>query len=235
MIKFLSFDSDFFGYKIGSIELGGINKIPDVKKILKDGDIQGYDCLYIELSKSQKEIIRYFQSKGIYPIEERVVLLTEIKYIILKKKNINEITPKVARYVKGLADEVSQVSRFFRDELLRNKAKSLYELWIEKSLYQGFCKKYFIKTKYNAICGVITLKERQGYMYIDLFGVLEKFRKRGIGTLLLQEALDWCYSQNIKTVYVTTQADNTAALSVYKAQGFSIHTKKYYYHCWLQK
>lgn len=46
------------------------------------------------------------------------------------------------------------------------------------------------------------------------------WRMQGIGSALLQTALDHCHGQNVRRITLLTDADNLAAQRLYRAQGF---------------
>lgn len=60
-----------------------------------------------------------------------------------------------------------------------------------------------------------------GEGYIDFIGVDERYRRQGIGRLLLAAALHWMFSfPTVETVALTVSAANTAAVRLYDAFGF---------------
>jgi ribosomal protein S18 acetylase RimI-like enzyme len=60
-----------------------------------------------------------------------------------------------------------------------------------------------------------------GEGYIDFIGVDERYRRQGIGKLLLAAALHWMFSfSTIEKVELTVNATNTAAVRLYDGFGF---------------
>ncbi|WVY89866.1 hypothetical protein V8G54_035380 [Vigna mungo] len=82
---------------------------------------------------------------------------------------------------------------------------------------------------YSDICvGAIAcrLEKKEGggqvRVYIMTLGVLAPYRGLGIGTKLLNHALDLCSKQNISEVYLHVQTNNEDAINFYKKFGFEI-------------
>ncbi|KAL6980166.1 N-terminal methionine N(alpha)-acetyltransferase NatE [Sarracenia purpurea var. burkii] len=81
---------------------------------------------------------------------------------------------------------------------------------------------------YSDICvGAIAcrLEKKEGgavRVYIMTLGVLAPYRGLGIGTMLLNHALDLCSKQNIGEIYLHVQTNNEDAINFYKKFGFEI-------------
>ena len=50
---------------------------------------------------------------------------------------------------------------------------------------------------------------------IEWIGVMEKFRKKKIGTKLLNELIEYAKTKKVRKIYVDTAVDNIAAISYY--------------------
>lgn len=88
-------------------------------------------------------------------------------------------------------------------------------------------------------------KENAGgrVVYIMTITVLKAYRRYGIGSQLLEQALKECKREDVRCVYLHVLQNNESALEFYKSQGFTIkETLNDYYqdldppHCYvLQK
>ena len=59
-------------------------------------------------------------------------------------------------------------------------------------------------------------------------GVLKEYRGKGLGTALLQTAMDECWQKGIKRIELEVFTDNQAAISLYRKLGFELEgTKRY--------
>lgn len=84
--------------------------------------------------------------------------------------------------------------------------------------------KLLIAAEGDTLRGYIFAKAEpeSGEGYIDLIGVAEPYRRKGIGKKLIQAFLHWAASiPAIQQVILTVNADNTAAQQLYRALGFS--------------
>jgi len=62
------------------------------------------------------------------------------------------------------------------------------------------------------------------------FGILPKFRKKGVGSALLQHGLYFLQKQNITEVFLEVAEDNLAALKTYQALNFKQYGKRQNYY-----
>lgn len=58
--------------------------------------------------------------------------------------------------------------------------------------------------------------------------ILDKFRNKGVGSLLVKEFFKWAKSKKLKRIKVIASADNIQAISFYKRNGFTE------YNIWLE-
>lgn len=83
----------------------------------------------------------------------------------------------------------------------------------------------FVAKDNNEIVGGLTAFEIDQYKYgrTELFlyeiEVKKEFRKRGIGTALLEEAKRFCMSKEIPIMFVFTSASNLGAITLYRNTG----------------
>jgi GNAT superfamily N-acetyltransferase len=68
---------------------------------------------------------------------------------------------------------------------------------------------------------------------IQLAGVQSNWRGRGVGTALVQGALDWFLAQGVDRAEVTTQARNVPAQRLYQQMGFFTRRMTLGYHKWM--
>ncbi|PUA29237.1 MAG: hypothetical protein B0W54_01140 [Cellvibrio sp. 79] len=73
----------------------------------------------------------------------------------------------------------------------------------------------------DLICGyVLVSKSWNGFAQIDDVAVDKKFRKSGLGRLLINDAIDWAREQQLVGVRLETQSVNVSACHFYKKMGF---------------
>ncbi|HEY2015636.1 MAG TPA: GNAT family N-acetyltransferase [Bryobacteraceae bacterium] len=63
------------------------------------------------------------------------------------------------------------------------------------------------------------------YGLLDEFFVDRAWRSRGIGSLALDFAADWCRSQGLKALRLEVGHENLRALGLYRRSGFEVHDR----------
>lgn len=69
---------------------------------------------------------------------------------------------------------------------------------------------------------IILRKYWNGFAYIDDITVDARFRRMGIGTALLAQAVNWAKSKNLPGIMLETQNNNLAACKLYERFGFQL-------------
>ena len=104
--------------------------------------------------------------------------------------------------------------------------------------YQRYSKLAYFK---DILIGAITckedqlpvgdIKEPQSGAYIMTITVFERYRRYGIASQLLQEAInDCCKAKSIDYIFLDVQENNESALEFYKKHGFAVsHKRENYY------
>ena len=83
----------------------------------------------------------------------------------------------------------------------------------------------FLDVEDNDIVGFISVelyRNPEEYIYIDDFCVSKKYRNKGFGKSLFFESLNYAIKNNIETIYLHAEKNNTPALSFYKSFCFDI-------------
>ena len=90
--------------------------------------------------------------------------------------------------------------------------------------------KFFLADEDNEVAGLvwvaIKIREENGvfnkktFGYINDIGVSEKFRGRGLGRKLLEQAIKWVKEQDVGTLELRVDSFNKPAIGLYKNKGF---------------
>jgi ribosomal protein S18 acetylase RimI-like enzyme len=67
----------------------------------------------------------------------------------------------------------------------------------------------------------MTVQARQRTGWINDMAVLKKYRRQGIGTVLLREAFRWANDRGLRVVMLETQTKNYPAICFFRKQGFT--------------
>lgn len=223
----LNWDSDFFNLEVGKIVLDTDNFFqPEELNVITSG----YDLVYIFTENKEPE------NYGLKAIDKKVVfemLLDDLCCEIMQDISVYE--PSESNYSKllELAYLSGKYSRFRLDKSFGETAfKKLYKTWIDKFIASRFNGRVFVKLIHRELVGFITIETIKSQALIGLIAVDPKFQGQGIANQLLQKSLNFAKENGVKKLVVTTQNDNTPAMKLYSAFGFSIKSKTNIYHYW---
>jgi dTDP-4-amino-4,6-dideoxy-D-galactose acyltransferase len=238
LVEYLDWDSKFFGFKIGRIHIENSSVQPKIlDRAIDEARALDIKCLYVELPFGLPEVLAY--------CSENSFLLVSIRTILSKKLdcgthkiNSKNITYKVDNifypYLIKIVKQISAVSRFNCDlKFGREKISLLYEEWLRKSCYEKYCDDLIIYVNNNEPAGFITIRIKDGHPYIDLIGVSNEQRKKGIGKCLIHDAERRLSKSGYKTLKVVTQGHNISALRTYQSMNFNIESLNMLYHKWI--
>lgn len=237
-IKYLEWDSNFFGYKVGLINNNFNSPIKGLEKILNKAKINQYKLIYLKNGKS----ISFLNLN----LKDYKILLADTKVTysqVVDRNLLTNISPQVKVYSESFPnDELISLalqsgvhSRFAIDPNFKNQEfETLYKLWIEKSVTKEIAKEVWVSSNEEGlITGFITLGLKNGVPDIGLLAVDTKERGRSIGKTLIQTALTRVAEWGSKKIQVVTQKDNLNACQFYERRGFSVEKIEYIYHIWL--
>jgi len=231
--KHLDWDSDFFNFKIGKIELHAYsNHLIEQLEQLRQ---KKYTLIYIFLRQEIKisnPILHNFNG-----------ILVDRKVTYKKKlKTLNEINEEgISKYESELLDndlldlaiQSGEFSRFKIDKQINlNKFKELYNIWMVNSIQKKIAKEIFVY-KEEKILGFITLGEKNNRADIGLIAVDKFGRGKGIGRKLMISAENWAIDQNYKEIQVVTQGENKKACQFYEKCNYTIDKTEFIFHFWL--
>ena len=159
--------------------------------------------------------------------------------------NIREAHIKDAKnvidYIKKMSDETDFLMSGSDERLLDVKKEeeflqNIQHLKLEKMFL------YEIDKKIVGICSIKGLNKKRVKHRVDLgITVLKDYWSNGIGTQLLEHAINYCRLNSIEKIELTVRTDNERALKLYKKEGFEVEgeIKKFffingvYYNCYI--
>lgn len=228
----LVWDSLFFGYSVGKIDLSVTDKNL-LSRILNESKVGGYKLIYVFLPYSETlsdDFLREYNG-----------LLADIKVIYqCRIKDVAESAVMLEEY-DGSADGLYPLayasgaySRFLTD---KNFSKEffyrLYRKWIDNSLNKQLADKVFVYRDGGMIAGFVTLKFCENGGSIGLIAVDRAFRGMSIGSCLIDSCKKCVLNNDVKILSVATQLNNNIACSFYEKNGFVKSQIMNIYHFWL--
>ena len=226
MIEKLVWDSDFFGYPVGRLEIGNSDQIQLIP-FLEEG--KKYKLIYL-ISEERLNV----QIKNLQLVDVKTRLRKKIrtKFLTLDE-NIGEYTGEQDDQLKKLALQSGIYSRFRIDaHFTNNEFEKLYVKWIEDSIKKTIADKVIVYKDDGKCNGFVTIKFKGDFTEIGLIAVDEQSRGNGIAKRLLNHAERIAVSNGFNKIEVVTQFENLPAMSLYKNAGYQIISKKFIYHLW---
>lgn len=244
-IDSLHWDSDFFSVPIGRINTKKIDE-GTIDLVLQEAVAAGIRCLYFEADPNDLPTVLTAEAHGFHLVDVRVVLeypftdrpAPSSRFVAPSELKINTARASDLPRLEEISEEVGEYSRYtFDDKFTKTQGKLLYRTWIRNSL-SGLADIVLTARwggEENDVIGLITCALKEGVSHIQLAGVHHSFRQKGVGTGLVQAALDWSKDQNVSKMQVVTQARNVPAQRLYQQMGFFTKTMTLYYHKWIDR
>ncbi|MDD3876097.1 MAG: GNAT family N-acetyltransferase [Bacteroidales bacterium] len=229
MIEKLFWDSNFFGYPVGKLEL----------KQTTDFDLMSFK------ENAQKYQLVYIFSEEELKCDDPSLTLNDIKVTFLKKlcEELSDSIPECTPYIFNSADyseleslalESGKYSRFKTDQNFKNNEfEKLYKKWIFESVKKNITQEVLVYRKEKQIAGFVSIVKNYNYIaQIGLIAVLKDFQGYGVGGILMKNAERFAFMHKYAKMQVVTQLNNIQAVSFYKKHSYSIQKKTFIYHFW---
>lgn len=241
LLQLLRWDTEFFGLKIGRVLTSRLDvaSLEAIVKLAKEGR---FECLYFQAEPDDAETVTLAEKAGFHLVDVRIVLEHPFdgrpapapRYPIPEEIGLMGPRRKDVPTLEEIAVEIGYTSRFCFDRRFPPDAcPRLYQAWLHKAIADAR-DSVIVAQLSSRVVGLIAcgaLPNQVGN--IQLAGVQSNWRGRGVGTALVQGALDWFRAQGVDRAKVTTQARNVPAQRLYQQMGFFTRRMTLYYHKWM--
>lgn len=228
----LTWDSCFFGYNVGRIDLTTADK-SDLARVLCKSKAKGYRLIYAFIPYPEnldKDVLAKYNG-----------LLADSKITFKYKLGNIDRKASLLDYYVGSADELYPLayesgiySRFSIDETFGKETfRLLYRRWVDNSLNGVSADKIFVYRIDREVVGFVTLKINGDEASIGLIAVSPRFRGMSIGSCLIDSCKRYLVDNYIAELSVATQLDNNMACLFYVRNDFSRFNIVNVYHFWL--
>ena len=226
----LQWDSDFFGLRIGRVDLQ------------TKADAEQLQSLHEEL-KLQFDLLYIFDANAVGFVADGAQLVDE-KILYSKPCEPRTQYPGISFFqdtkpsndLYRLALVSGGYSRFKLDKLFpKDSYERLYNRWIENACPQEGTNKQILlyKNKHDVACGMITIDYQGELGHIGLVAVDTEVQHHGIGGKIMSTLDGYLFEHGIKTLEVPTQKANSDACRWYEKNGFVPKSITPIYHWWL--
>jgi len=238
----VEWESAFFGFPIGSLDIPADFSQADLQELLRQGQ-RHFRLIYVfrqgfgpeTLEALDTPCVRYDQritfkkviARSVPPLDEHVKAYT---------------STICCKQLEALAITSGTMTRFMRDPELSLQYERLFLTWINNSVSGGLADSIWTWRENGKMIGLATVRcakricpengqpEREGR--IGMLAVHEQFRRKGIAGTLLRTCDYWCHSLDIPIASIITQSDNVATISLCKKLGYEQTETDSVYHCW---
>ncbi len=240
LLEILEWDTRFFGFGIARITAERLYQA-DVESILLSAKKRGIRLLYFIASPDDYETIQLVEQSQFHLVDIRLLLehpydarpVPSPRFPPLHTISLHAPADKELPALESIAIEIGFTSRFCFDRSFPPDAcPRLYRAWIHKLLGDGRTR---VTVAYRADepIGLLACNINKNVGMIELAGVSSGARGSGVGTALVQNALDWFRDQGVPRAEVVTQGRNVPAQRIYQQMGFFTRQIMLYYHKWL--
>jgi ribosomal protein S18 acetylase RimI-like enzyme len=246
-----TWDSDLFKLNIGKTRLlcfgsdAGLNeRIILLSKLVKESAKKSYDLLFVRVPMNDMLTLMALEKQGAILTDVLVTFFNDLKDLHHPNMKMNGVEVKESS--KEDEDVLVEISRkmfkydhFHADPFLSTQlSDELYAKWMRNSLC-GLADKVLVARENQEIVGFITCKienltQKCKFGTIDLIGVKHENRGKGIGSLLVTEALGW-FRGIVPSVYVGTQVRNFNAMWLYSKLNFRPVYSEATMHLWISR
>ena len=233
-IEALTWDSDFFGFRIGRCLLNDKDKWEQEK-------LTQWDLVYFFVDPDQYCAIHRLKELKAALVDQKVTFKMDISGLSVGTFSLTGIyyysKDSKLQDVINIGIQSGIYSRFSLDiNIPKNKFEELYTIWMRRSIDREIAREVFIyKNDEEEIGGVITLGNKNDRSDIGIIAVDEKFRGHGVGKKLVKAGIKNSLEAGYKILQVVTQKNNKSACKFYEQCGFTVEQVVNVYHYWNKK
>lgn len=242
-------DTNHFNMKIGKVDLCIFDSKADLttritllKNLIHESKMKNFNLLIARIPMTDILTVIAFEKIGGYLSDILVTFqrdTSDFSYlsIINKRVDLTEASDEDIFSLCDIARKTFKFDHFHSDPNLPSQlCDELYAEWVRNS-FNGLVDKIFVAKINQKILGFVTCKiesltQKCNFGVIELIGVDPKISRKGIGSLLINKALNW-FAGFVPSVYVGTQVQNMRAMRLYTRLGFEPVYSEATLHLWI--
>lgn len=241
--KFLEWDTQFFGRRIGSVEGNTLTpeRMHDVLQWAAEMDV---DCLYFLANTDHPPTIRLAEQNGFLFQSVRTVVERPLDNLeALTLPPLDDLVMRAGQpadldALRPVARHAYNWTRFFNDPCFpEEKCEELYDIWLTKSVNHEMADHVVVAEYRGQPVGYMTCRLAQDGTTegtFQLLGVNEESRGIKIGQRTIVEAMHWLAGQGMTKVSLATQGHNVPVIRFYERLGFTTRSIQFWYHKWFR-
>lgn len=233
MIKYLAWDSNFLGFKVGSVSQLNTETL---EQELENTKSENYKLIYLFAEADcflSEDLLRKYNGKLVDRKVQYVQKLSDLPVFNYQQTNRYTKT-EVSDELLQLAYESGKYSRFKLDKNFTPEVfVDMYKLWIKNSVNGQMADRIYVVEQDNKITAMVTLKAESDTLHIGLIATAIESQGKGYGKQLITRTKQTAIELGLKHIEVPTQYDNKQACRFYEACGFQKKSITNIYHFWL--
>jgi len=238
--NFLSWDSDFFGIRIGKITERKLS--PSVINAIQEwSSANKIDCLYFIADSDDIQSIRLAEENFFRNVEIRISYELSLKGWDPDTRKVRnpDVQLRIARSddIQALIDMSKDSfvnSRWYFDpDFPKEKTRAYYPVWIKNSV-NGYADFVLVAELEGQVLGYISGNRGNDGLdgTLEIMAVRPEARGLGIGHELFSGGLDWHVRDGRKNIVTNTQGRNITTNRMLIRLGLIIKDVQIYYHKW---
>jgi dTDP-4-amino-4,6-dideoxy-D-galactose acyltransferase len=237
--EILDWDSAFFGCRIARYRRPRCLPEEGVA-LLADCEARDIKCVYLLVDASDIESINNLQQMRALFTDTRITFGAAPGGTLETASGggttrVRAATGDDVAALTRMASVRHRATRFHADRhFAPERADRLYEVWIENSC-RGYADAVLVaEDDRGRLAGYVTCHKHTDADrgHIGLFAVSEQAQGRGVGSTLLQAALEWFAANQVTAMTVATQLGNLRAVQFYGRHGLRIMSAELWFHFW---
>jgi len=234
LIEPVPFDSECFGQLMGKLTWAWVppgNSDDLVSAVLSEVRQHGLTHLTVRLDASHIWLVQALERNGFYMVDTQAMLARPLPaddaYLMSRCFEVSPFRPQDIDCIQLISSDAFKLSRFYTDPNLPTQSvEELHRRWVADDC-NGRADSVLVARDGECILGYIACLYHPAepefglpaQSEIDLIAVSSEARGRGVGTGLVEAALDH-YSDQAARMTVETQGNNYPALNLYMKCGF---------------
>jgi ribosomal protein S18 acetylase RimI-like enzyme len=232
--ELLAWDTDFWGVPIARVLQPTMGS--DERARIDDWAREhGVACLYFLARGDDPSTIRVAEDGGFRLVDVRVELVRRAKG--MKGPPLRLAEPQDVEALRSIARVAHTDSRFYADpNFTDERCGDLYALWIERAC-AGWADAVLVAHEDGLPVGYMScrLTGPGGRGSLDLLGVDESVRGRGIGASLVTASVAWLRGRGLRDVGLFTQGRNVGSQRLFQRLGFRTTSLGLWFHKWYDR
>lgn len=224
LIKRLDWDSDFFGFEVGKLQLEENEQIPS--GLLCENDfklIYVFSDTPLKWEATEEVEVKLVDVKVTYQKEKLQSVRNDVKI---------ESSLTWSKKMEELAYQSGEYSRFkIDDNFAPTVFLKMYEIWLRSSLAHEIASEVMVFNPEDPE-GFLTVNIQEEEATVGLIAVDNRSRGKGVGKRLMQQLEGLALKNHVSRIKVATQEANVIANRFYKSLGYIVAEKHYIYHVW---